>query len=63
MELLYDTFDIPTRQEIFESQLYGKKKRNFSVAFKSGTQPEKYKLQKESAKKGRYFVEECANTD
>ena len=60
MEVLCDTFDMPTPQEIIESWRYGKDEKNYDDVFE-GTNTEKIEIpedrpQRESVQKGRYYV-------
>ena len=49
MEVLYDTFDIPTPQEIIELQWYSKRKRTTTGVLSVEPILKIYRLQRESA--------------
>ena len=62
MDVLYDAFDIPSYQEIIEQQ---KEKKYYGV-LESGSKPDKIQTPEdtqESAQTGRFYTEECADTD
>ena len=67
MEIPYDTFDIPTPQEIIEPQRYGKRKIPTTEFLSVEPTLKRYIPEGVSSKvggeKGWCYVEECADTD
>ena len=61
--VLSNTFNIPTPQEIIELQQYSKRKRTTMEFLSIEPTLKRYRLQRESTQKRRYYVEEYADNN